>query len=532
MTWFRVGPAGGGIPAALKTDMNSVLNKKFGTIAQNYPPNEWPDDVNLMGMLEVKTASGAIASISDGADDVPVKSCSVSFTPSGGGGTPSSPVAIVGYTGLTVTNKDNMTTPTQTDTYTDTFGQTIYGGSRDLVTDKASVTYAVADLGDYTYTLRNGVGMQTNGLSSLIKSPVDNYTVCDGVCEIATPTTWQLLVNSGTSSGLYGVSGGCLCIATSETDTTAFKASMVGKKIAYPLATPTELTGLTAHNINTRLGDNNFYADTGTMSVEYRSIDTIQPAPTPTLITKTITENGTYEAEDDNADGYSSVEVEVYQGDGGIPITLVATEIATDANQTGTLSFAADYHDYPILKVRTYHPTNQDYVDIYCTPQFIDDAFAYSSNKANFNRMATNLYAYYGAGQNNTWVRGGQRTITVTSVFGITSSSHDIEVVNLYRYQAIAANNRSVSFSGNTSDYQYLMISMCDGDATETEPSVPIISVGNSGIKDLVKYGAGMAYNVTRTFVIEQNSVSDFATTQKYGFFTIDGVNFTPKTAT
>lgn len=35
---------------------------------------------------------------------------------------------------------------------------------------------------------------------------------------------------------------------------------------------------------------------------------------TPTLITKTITENGTYSAEDDNADGYSEVTVEVPTG--------------------------------------------------------------------------------------------------------------------------------------------------------------------------------------------------------------------------
>lgn len=75
MTMFRVGPAG--IPASLKTDMNSVLNKKFGTTGQNYPPNGWPDDVNLMGPLPEKTASGSVASITDGADGVPVKNWGV-----------------------------------------------------------------------------------------------------------------------------------------------------------------------------------------------------------------------------------------------------------------------------------------------------------------------------------------------------------------------------------------------------------------------------------------------------------------------
>ena len=70
MTWYRVGPAG--IPGSLKTDMDAVLNKKFGT-STTYAPNTWPDNVNLLGPLPEKTASGAIAHIEDGADGVPVK---------------------------------------------------------------------------------------------------------------------------------------------------------------------------------------------------------------------------------------------------------------------------------------------------------------------------------------------------------------------------------------------------------------------------------------------------------------------------
>lgn len=79
MTMFRVGPAG--IPASLKTDMNAVLNKKFGTTGQNYPPAGWPDDVNLLGPLPVKTASGAVAAFSDGADDVSLKKLEINIDP-------------------------------------------------------------------------------------------------------------------------------------------------------------------------------------------------------------------------------------------------------------------------------------------------------------------------------------------------------------------------------------------------------------------------------------------------------------------
>ena len=80
MTWFRVG-GGSGIPAALKSQMNDVLNKKFGT-SIDYPPQGWPDDVNLMGPLPEKTiVSSPIADFSDGADDVPTKSLVVTIPP-------------------------------------------------------------------------------------------------------------------------------------------------------------------------------------------------------------------------------------------------------------------------------------------------------------------------------------------------------------------------------------------------------------------------------------------------------------------
>ena len=84
MTWYRVGPAG--IPGSLKTDMDAVLNKKFGT-STTYAPNTWPDNVNLLGPLPEKTASGAIASITDGADGVPLKNWLVTL-----------PASLDGYT--------------------------------------------------------------------------------------------------------------------------------------------------------------------------------------------------------------------------------------------------------------------------------------------------------------------------------------------------------------------------------------------------------------------------------------------------
>ena len=81
--------------------VGSMLVKKMG--GSGYAPSEWAEQINLMGKLPEKTVSGSIASFPDGADDVPVKSAKFYFLPSGGGGTPSAPVAITGVSGLSVT---------------------------------------------------------------------------------------------------------------------------------------------------------------------------------------------------------------------------------------------------------------------------------------------------------------------------------------------------------------------------------------------------------------------------------------------
>lgn len=121
MTWFRVG--GAGIPASLKNNMNSVLNKKFGTTGQNYPPNGWPADVNLLGPLPEKTVAGLIAHTDDAADTVPVKSVICSIVPKqAGSGTPSptNVRALSGYTGMTVIQRNkNLLMLADTD-YTNT----------------------------------------------------------------------------------------------------------------------------------------------------------------------------------------------------------------------------------------------------------------------------------------------------------------------------------------------------------------------------------------------------------------------------
>lgn len=60
-----------------------------------------------------------------------------------------------------------------------------------------------------------------------------------------------------------------------------------------------------------------------------------------TLITKNITQNGTYNAQDDNADGYSQVSVNV-SGGGGAPYFFNNGDYITISSITGSMVYGAD----------------------------------------------------------------------------------------------------------------------------------------------------------------------------------------------
>ena len=59
-------------------------------------------EVDIVPKIETGTASGSVVAFSDGADDVPIKSANFEILSSGGGGTPSAPVSIVGKSNVTV----------------------------------------------------------------------------------------------------------------------------------------------------------------------------------------------------------------------------------------------------------------------------------------------------------------------------------------------------------------------------------------------------------------------------------------------
>lgn len=441
------------------TAIADTIRKKDATVAL-IDPADYAARINLMGMLEEKTVSGSVVAFSDGADDVPLKSCAVTIAPTLDGVSSvgvvsagknlfdkANPNVVSGYidansfnTGNTnaktvyipikggetytvsktagqrfqiataevipssgalytnrkagntassiyVTAGDNdkylwawvflqgtdtgtledmlasvqievgsaptqYTAYTQTEQYTANLGRTIYGGSVDVVNgtgktkvykqtytgdniSNVSLTYGQADTG-YTHLY-----FYTSGIPVAYNPSVSNIITDIGVpfsaqaAQGTIPTIGECfnLINTGSGANQRPT----IYWYTNQTwaSESAFKTWLNEHPITvvYEVADEEDFT-FTPVPIDSRLGDNTMWGD-GDLSVVYRSSGT-QTIIQPTLISKTVTENGTYTAADDNADGYDEVTVDVPTGYANIETVLSSNPLIEVSGVSGT----------------------------------------------------------------------------------------------------------------------------------------------------------------------------------------------------
>ena len=457
MAWFKC--SGGGIPAILKTRMNNVFNKKFGT-STTYQPDGWPDEVNLLGALEEKTVSGSVVTFSDGADAVKLKSCAVTIAPTLDG-VSSVDVVQTGRNLLEIDSSYDISTRATTltrdysnnvlhiygevqDTNSNYYSQditdlvremgtitiianTVSGGTADLSfcvnVQNGSTVISRLSIGDtsrtitytegYTYLLMFFVSISAtvgNTVDMTVNFEADYGSSVGAYTPYVTPTThtanlgriihggevdvvngtgtdeWGRVVYTGEASenwavtqasgiyrfyirnddvkapesgrgvvyssiGAYASTGYAVGTCYSsysnskvfiyyvppQTVTTVedFKTWLSSNNfdVVFEKATADDFT-FTPVPIISRLGDNTMWGD-GDLSVIYRSSGT-QTIIQPTLISKTITENGTYSAEDDNADGYDEVTVNVQGGAQNIETVLSSNPLIEVSGMSGT----------------------------------------------------------------------------------------------------------------------------------------------------------------------------------------------------
>ena len=568
-----------------------IIRKKDGTVA-GIDPADFRDRINLMGMLEEATATGAIATFADGADDVPCKNViaeipanlsgvsAVTATRSGknivdfsgninasAGGFTFSEVANGGIsfsgtstgtwayitqkipcnipTGTAVTFSRNevfnvrhylqitfddettrsviipdgetsityttakevthvraiMSQLTQGETYAGTvyfqlevgsaatdyepfkdpevydalLGRTIYGGTVDLVTGEGteSVTFDIWD-GSQNYNVSDAL---TNVFRIYMAhaNPLPDPTAVQCICEGYTfpRAGWA----SDTVSFYSDANNFTLKLPKTEVTTLEeAKAWLAEHNVTFLYYTTPETFTFLGQEIPTILGAQNFWSDAGgDTTVVYRSAGTITPVQ-PDLITKTITENGTYTASDEGADGYSEVTVNVSGGSGGNTPEASATLICDNSAYASALTFTDDYTNYDVLKIVTYRADAGTELVFYMTPAMLDAMWQYSNNLVNFNQPYTNQFVTYQKTTNTAWTRYGKRNMDIKYVYGLVFTNCTCTETELYNRRGNGSSD--VTFTPPTGktfhDFDYILFSTSTGSNDETEPSLEV----------------------------------------------------------
>lgn len=230
--------------------------------AQQYA--ESIDPQKLIGAYPTDTATGAIASFSDGADNIPMKKVIVRIEPvqdlSHGDPSPDNICPISGWDSVVVSHSGaDMSNPT---TIAIPLPQTVYGGTLDVTTGELVVDRAMVDLGTLAWSVYDNANKRWN---TQIQTKLSTTERSDKLWSDRWKASKQATV------GDEGVMFGYLNYAyfyTSDADNIP-----IGQ-LCYELATPITLT-LSPTEIKSLLGDNNIWADAGESTVIYRADTTM-----------------------------------------------------------------------------------------------------------------------------------------------------------------------------------------------------------------------------------------------------------------
>lgn len=228
----------------------------------------------------IASASGAVASFSDGADNAPVKSLIVGIEPvqeGSGDPSPDNVRPISGWTGANISHSGADTTnPT---VYPITFPSsagTVYGGS--LTVNEDGTGQLVVETKKITVTSFTAAWRQTNTAYAVyLAVPDGNHITPDDKRHLMVSNEFVYSSSSYLKMNPYEYGGGSganttFSFALPKTITSLAEANAWAAanpiEFTYYLTTPLTYS-LTAAQIITLFGQNNIWADTGAVSVDY-----------------------------------------------------------------------------------------------------------------------------------------------------------------------------------------------------------------------------------------------------------------------
>ena len=158
-------------------------------------------------------------------------------------------------------------------TFTDgTNPLTVYGGYVDLISGVLTVTHQIVDLGDATWSYNDLTNVfDTSKIASSVVKPTSSTEVIDLQCSILAKNSSSGITDNPSVDGIAINTLGYIIARYSGMPTSSpdFKTAVTGQKLKFPLATPLTYQ-LSKQQIRSLVGENNIFASTGDVSVEYR----------------------------------------------------------------------------------------------------------------------------------------------------------------------------------------------------------------------------------------------------------------------
>lgn len=146
---------------------------------------------------------------------------------------------------------------------------TRYGGVVDVLTGQMTVTKAIVDLGTLSWTKKSDNYFYSTGISTSTSKEQGNYGIANIICENYVAKSYSELNNGGAGIAI-NANGTIYVFDGNYNDTQTFTTAMSGVQLVYELATPLTVQ-LTENQIQTLLGQNAIWADTGDTEVTYRA---------------------------------------------------------------------------------------------------------------------------------------------------------------------------------------------------------------------------------------------------------------------
>lgn len=236
---------------------------------------------------------------------------------------------------------------------------TVYGGTLDFVSGVLKLTWKIDDLGNKTYThsVSNNRHFFTTDFSDRLK--IANAEYLHAMSTLYSPEKQNATWTNGIMASVGASSTSITFVNNGYSDATTFKSAMTGEKLVYELATPITYQ-LTPQQIQTLLGQNYLWSDSGDITVEYgedpnKLLNPTQYEARPVIKVTNPTQGGTI-----TANGTTLTCLTAYTGE--VIIDCEAMNIYSGANNLNSY-FSGDF---PVLSggVNAVSFTGADSVEI------------------------------------------------------------------------------------------------------------------------------------------------------------------------